>query len=190
MNTSACRTVVDGSGDVWLAGTFAGTKDFDPGTGITPLTSARRSDICVAKYDASRAYMFGATLDSTGNDRVLGLTLDQQGSVWICGPLTGTVDFDPGPNTTALTSALGGGFITRYTDPTATTDVSRTPAHQASVKIFGEDRSVILDVTTLDAVDAQVRVMSLLGQPVASARHARTGMLRLPLADVAPGCTW
>ena len=42
--------ITDGSGNFYIAGGFLGTVDFDPGTGITNVTSAGSQDAFFAKY--------------------------------------------------------------------------------------------------------------------------------------------
>ena len=50
---------VDSSGNVYLAGSFQGTVDFDLGDGLSTLTSAGGNDAFVAKYSPSGAIWFG-----------------------------------------------------------------------------------------------------------------------------------
>ena len=46
---------VDGSGNVYTTGYFSGTVDFDPGMGVTSLTSAGNNDIFVSKLIGNSA---------------------------------------------------------------------------------------------------------------------------------------
>src|ERR1051325_1182373 len=43
------KVVVDGAGNVYVTGYFQNTVDFDPGPGVTNLTSAGSNDIFFAK---------------------------------------------------------------------------------------------------------------------------------------------
>ena len=100
---------VDASGNIYTAGDFSGTADFDPGTGATEtyeLTSTGRAEVFVQKMDASGDFQwarsFGAALS---NDWVRSITVDASGDVYTTGTFQGTVDFDPGTETTYLSAA-------------------------------------------------------------------------------------
>ena len=43
--------IVDAAGNINIAGAFQGTADFDPGAGVSNLTSAGDDDIFVAKLN-------------------------------------------------------------------------------------------------------------------------------------------
>ena len=96
---------VDGAGNVYTTGSFAGTADFDPGPGTTNLTSAGSTDIFVSKLDASGSFVWAVRMGGTGIDVGYWLAVDGSGNVYTTGYFNGTADFDPGPGTTSLTSA-------------------------------------------------------------------------------------
>jgi hypothetical protein len=96
---------VDAGGNVYTSGYFAGTVDFDPGSGTANLTSAGGGDIFIQKLDASGDYVWAKSMGGTGDDVSLGIALDASSNVYTTGSFNGTVDFDPGSGTVNLTSA-------------------------------------------------------------------------------------
>jgi hypothetical protein len=99
---------VDAAGNVYMAGMFQGTGDFDPGTGTRMLSSAGAEDIFLAKYTSAGALVWGHALGGTGTDEAMALAIDAGGNVYLGGFFSGTVDFDPGVSTRSLVSAGGG----------------------------------------------------------------------------------
>jgi len=97
--------VVDANGNVYTAGTFSLTVDFDPGAGITNLTAVGNRDIFIQKMDANGNFIWAVSMGGTGQDTVLDLVLDATGNVYTTGTFFNTVDFDPGPGTVSHTSA-------------------------------------------------------------------------------------
>jgi hypothetical protein len=96
---------VDSAGNVYTTGYFDGTVDFDPGAGTTALTSAGDMDVFVSKLDASGNYVWAKSFGGSGADYAFSLAMNSAGNVYTTGYFDGTVDFDPGAGTTALTSA-------------------------------------------------------------------------------------
>lgn len=95
---------VDASGNVYIAGTFNSTVDFDPGPDVFSLSTTVVDDIYVLKLDASGN--FGWAVRMGGNDSDLGssLALDNAGNVYVTGGFRATADFDPGPGTFNMTA--------------------------------------------------------------------------------------
>ncbi|MCC6794132.1 MAG: SBBP repeat-containing protein [Candidatus Hydrogenedentes bacterium] len=98
---------LDSSGNVYCAGEFHGTVDFDPGAGTTNLVSAGQADIFVAKLDSSGTLLWAQQIGGSLGDGAYSAAVDSGGNVYTTGPFSGTVDFDPGAGTVNLTS-LGG----------------------------------------------------------------------------------
>ena len=96
---------VDAGGNVYTAGTFEGTADFDPGAGAYSLTSAGVYDIFISKLNSNGNFLWARGIGGTGSDAGLGLDLDVSGNIYMAGQFSDTVDFDPGGGTTNLTSA-------------------------------------------------------------------------------------
>jgi len=109
---------VDDMGNVYVTGVFGGTSggtaDFDPGPGTANLTSAGNIDIFFAKYNSSGDYIWAKRLGGIGWDDGRSIALDGTGNVYITGWFMGTVDFDPGPDTAALTSVGRDIFFAKY----------------------------------------------------------------------------
>ena len=95
---------VDAAGNVYTTGSFKGTVDFDPGAGVTNLTSAGEADVFVQKLDLSGNFVWVVGMGGPSSDLGYGVAVDAGGNVYITGYFTGTVDFDPGAGMTNLTS--------------------------------------------------------------------------------------
>jgi hypothetical protein len=95
----------DAAGNLYVAGGFNGTVDFDPGTGVVNLTSAGKADIFVAKYAPNGALIWAKGMGGTDGEGASAIAVDASGNVLTTGSFSGTVDLDPGPGTANLTSA-------------------------------------------------------------------------------------
>lgn len=98
---------LDTSANIYIAGSFADTVDFDPGEGISERSSMRNSnillrdldirDVFLVKLDSNGNFLWVRTWGESGWDRGDGVSLDENGSVYVTGEFHGSVDFDPGP---------------------------------------------------------------------------------------------
>jgi hypothetical protein len=112
----AVRT--DGSGNVYTAGTFSGTNDFDPGAGSSSLTSIGDVDIFVVKLNALGVFSWARSMGGTDLDQVNAIAVDALENVYLTGGFRGTSDFDPGAGTFELVSVNGLDAFTLKLDPT------------------------------------------------------------------------
>ena len=88
----------DVSGNVYTAGNFSGTVDFDPGAGVYNLTASGGEGIFISKLNSSGSFIWAKLLNVLN---VLyncnAIVVDASGSVFVTGAFSDTVDFDPGP---------------------------------------------------------------------------------------------
>ncbi len=107
---------VDGSGNVYVTGYFAGVAYFGSGTGRDSLESAGgNSDAFIAKYDAHGNYLWAISMGGSHNDEGYAVAVDDSGNVYVTGFFRETADFDPGTGTAWLTS-MGNSdiFVAKY----------------------------------------------------------------------------
>ncbi|MBK7936386.1 MAG: SBBP repeat-containing protein [Lewinellaceae bacterium] len=94
---------LDVSGNIYIAGYFAQTADFDPGPGVAELTSAGQYDLFFAKYTTDGAFVWAKSIGGTGQDYGEGILISYSGEVYVTGRFVETADFDPGPGIANLT---------------------------------------------------------------------------------------
>jgi hypothetical protein len=99
--------VTDSLGNVYVAGTFSGTVDFDPGLGILSISSMFSLDPFVCKFDSLGNLIWAKSFEGDYLEYAGGVTVDSDLNLIVCGGFNGSIDFDPGPGTNILTSNNG-----------------------------------------------------------------------------------
>src|SRR3989344_64475 len=102
---------IDNSGNIYLAGDFSNTVDFDPNAGVQSLTANDNNTIFVLSLDASGNFIWAKKIGSSGafnahSSSASSLTLDASGNIYLTGYYEGTVDFDPGVAVNNSTSSF------------------------------------------------------------------------------------
>lgn len=89
----------DQNNNLYVAGQFRGTVDFDPGSATTYHLTAGNSgdDVFVLKLDANGDFVWAKNFGGNKNENTAGLTLDSKNNLYTYGRFRDTADFDPGP---------------------------------------------------------------------------------------------
>ncbi len=101
----------DLSGNIFAAGSYEGTIDFDPGPGVSNLTSLGILDGYVMKLDPNGNFLWAISIGGTHTDVVYSIAADHSGNVVVTGRYGNSVDFDPGPGTSLLNTV---GYMDMY----------------------------------------------------------------------------
>lgn len=101
----AINVAFDSTGDVYVAGRFQGTADFDPGAGSASSTSVGNYDIYFSKFSSDGTFEWVKTWGSTNAESTAFVTVASDDSVYVLSSFVATVDFDPGAGTASTTSA-------------------------------------------------------------------------------------
>ncbi|MES2394611.1 MAG: SBBP repeat-containing protein [Bacteroidota bacterium] len=109
----ASAITTDVLGNIYTAGYFPGTVDFDPDLGIYNLTSSGNDDIFITKLTMSGVFVWAKKLGGTQGERVSSIVLDTASNVYTTGYTSGNSDFDPGA--AVYTISNGGAFLSKLT---------------------------------------------------------------------------
>jgi len=116
---------IDSIGNIYLAGNFRGSMDFDPGPGIQNLSTTvlGQTDIFILKLNSSGNFVWVKQIGNSGFHAVYTVIINNSGDLIINGIFNGTVDFDPnagiqnftaqgpGPNQFILKLDVNGNYI-------------------------------------------------------------------------------
>jgi hypothetical protein len=91
-------------GNVITVGQMSSTIDFDPGAGVSNLTSNGGNDVFIQKLNANGDFLWAKNIGGTGTDFVRSVCLDLNNNIYLTGQFSATVDFDPGSGVVNLTS--------------------------------------------------------------------------------------
>jgi hypothetical protein len=100
--------VTDGSGNLYVAGSFAGIAAF----GATTLTSAGGYDVFLAKLDSSGQYLWARRTGGKADEFARAIDLDAAGNLYLAGNFDGAAAFDA----IALNSQGGNDVFVAKTD--------------------------------------------------------------------------
>ena len=95
---------LDNNGNIYLAGRFRQTVDFDPSANTNSLTSNGDSDGFVAKYNSAGDFEWVFQLGGTGAEEPFDINF-RNGQLVISGQFQQSVDFEPNGGGQILTSA-------------------------------------------------------------------------------------
>ena len=98
--------VVDDSSNVYLAGVFSGSADFDPSNNTLQLTASGGSQLegYVVKLDLNGNLVWAKQIGGTNSDASHYMAINANGDVFITGTFRGIADLDPGTSTANFTS--------------------------------------------------------------------------------------
>ncbi|PHS63303.1 MAG: hypothetical protein COB12_09775 [Flavobacterium sp.] len=94
----------DTSGNVYVAGSFKDTVDFDPGAGTYAVTPVGDYDFFVLKLDSNGDFVWAKTVGGSNEDVAYSIIIDDSDNIYITGFFQNTADFDTGAGTEEITS--------------------------------------------------------------------------------------
>jgi len=103
---------IDGNDNVFVTGYFSGTIDFDPGVGVTNLSSPY-DQVFIVKLDSAGDFVLAKQFGGLGENKGNAIAIDDTGNIYTCGSFRTSTDFDPGPGAFSLTPV---GMFPYYTD--------------------------------------------------------------------------
>jgi len=113
---------LDDSSNIYIAGTFDGTTDFDPGIASYSLSSVDTTelgDVFFLKLDSLGNFKWAKSIGGYSAENVSSILLDNAKNIIAVGSFTGTVDFNPPNNVTfsSTMSNISDVFLIKYAQP-------------------------------------------------------------------------
>lgn len=109
-NSSEVGTIAtDKDNNLYIAGQFSGTVDFDPSpSSFTMVSKPNYEDLFLLKLNSKGNFIWAKSIGGISYQSIgKGLGLDKNGYIYLAGNFNGTCDFDPGPNVFKLSSTSG-----------------------------------------------------------------------------------
>jgi len=108
-----CGIAADGSGYVYVSGSFYDIVDLDPGGG-DPHTSNGSRDVFLSKFDSSGNFMWARTWGGYYLDSGQAVAADGFDNVYVTGYFHGTVDFDPDGGDPHASNSHSDAFLSKF----------------------------------------------------------------------------
>ncbi len=109
-DTDRPRTLkLDKSGNIYIIGEFRDSVDFDPGQGVYNMTTSSTpyGEGFMLKLSPTGAFRWAKKIPVGFGD----MSVDKSGNVYSTGSFVGSVDLDPGPGSSIVTSSGGGSYF-------------------------------------------------------------------------------
>jgi len=97
---------IDSTGDIYVAGTFWGTVDFDPGSGVDDKSAYMNDDCYLSRFNPDGSYEWSAIWGGDYSNFAHDIAIDSGDNVLITGKWGLDVDFDPGSGTETRSATL------------------------------------------------------------------------------------
>ena len=105
VDDEAYGLTLDASGNVYTAGYFDNTADFDPGAATFNLTTSGNDDAFISKLDNNGNFVWAIKMGGPNFDFAWSVAVDASQNVYATGDFAGVADFNPGAGVFNLTSA-------------------------------------------------------------------------------------
>jgi hypothetical protein len=102
---------VDSEDNIYIAGSFSLTVDFDPGPESASLTAVQGQDGFLAKYSNAGEFIWVKQFGGEGTDILTALTIDGSDNVVTAVRFSGELDLDPSEESEFLVSPQGGNDV-------------------------------------------------------------------------------
>ena len=160
----------DVSGNVYTAGWFNGTADFDPSSNVYNENTNGIQDIFISKLSSNGDFLCVATMGGTGNDGCYAVHTNSNGYIYSTGTFSSTVDFNPAPTAAFNLTSTGYNaiFVTKSMGSCLGTGLNDYDASDKKINIYPNPVKNILNLNIIgyDFSNSELEILNCLGQQV------------------------
>ena len=155
---------LDGAGNVYTAGQFSTTVDFDPGPAVFNITSTGEYDIFISKLDPSGNFVWASKMGGPGVDVCLSIAVHSSGNIYATGRFELTADFDPGTGTNNLVSVGSDDIFISKLDGVLVSIDDQTEIQE--INIYPNPCNGIFAIRNKDLKGSSVEIFNVMGESV------------------------
>ncbi|WP_290795249.1 gliding motility-associated C-terminal domain-containing protein [Flavihumibacter sp. UBA7668] len=150
----------DKKNNIYIAGAFGGTQDFDPGPNSKLLVSNSPSAAYILKLSKSGEFLWVKQLGNQLLNAAHDIGVDPENNVYSCGIFSGTINFDPGITDYTLQNLNNEGLVIRYSEDgdfgflTRFEKISESGGLFLRKMVVGSNRALYFTGSVNGAVDA------------------------------------
>ncbi len=178
---------MDASSNLYIAGSFNGTVDFDPNLNTTNLTSAGGDDVFICKLDPSGSFVWAKSFGGTLNDYATSIKIDASNKIYTAGYFSGTGDFDPSVNTSNLISAGSTDAFIHKMNQGLTTNISENNISVALHLFPNPANDQINLIFDSQLTNANIRLVNSIGQTIFEKRNLNGSNFSFDVSEHATG---
>ncbi|HEY9177397.1 MAG TPA: T9SS type A sorting domain-containing protein [Flavipsychrobacter sp.] len=179
-NVYGSHVEADATG-VYYTGSFESTIDFDPGTGTANMVPAGNADQFILHLDTGANFNWVRKMGgASASVNPYTLNIDATKNVYTSGLFSGTVDFDPGPAVTNLSSPGNFGFIHKMNTPSFIGNINK--GHNLDVYPNPASDILVVDIPS----DGELILFDIIGSEVLR-KTVRMGKQNVGLNDLQAG---
>lgn len=115
MDDMGTAIIADDQGITTITGSFQGTADLWPGTGVENVTSAGSADVFIVQLGNFGGFMWAETFGNSATDFSEDIEFDLMGNILVAGYFIGTLDFDPDTSVYQVSSNSIDGYVLKVT---------------------------------------------------------------------------
>lgn len=172
----------DPTGNVYVSGNFKATVDFDPGIGTNNLTSVGMADVFIQSLNPNGDLIWVRHFGGTATEYISSICIDDNGNIYSTGAFYWTVDFDPGTNTSNLTSAGGRDIFIQKLSQSTITDITERLLHD-NLSIYPNPTSNQLTIDT-ELKISEITIIDITGKIIITTKE---NVKTINVADLSNG---
>ena len=153
---------LDSDDNIYIAGSFGPTVDYDPGPGDHTVTSSYYGPGAIVKLNSSGDFVYAALFESInyGINLCRRLVVDDARNVYTCGYVSGSVDFDPGPGVYPLSTNDEAPFVLKLSKcgniTTSTLDITACNNYTLNDKTFDKSGTYTQTIPNAAGCDSMI----------------------------------
>jgi hypothetical protein len=160
---------LDASGNVYTAGFFRLTTDFDPGPGTFNLSTSMAREMFISILTSGGNFVSAYQIGGAGDDEAVSITVDGGGNIYSTGYFENAgVDFDPSPGTFVLNGNGWDAFVLKLSG-NAGAGVPESYLNNNTVQLYPNPTSGLVNVFQNTPDANQIEVYNSIGSLVYSA---------------------